>query len=276
MQYQTHRTLITVFLLIFSAIFAFSQGLYWESVTTVSMAGEHKMNSKSFYRAHMFKQMSDEEATIFRLDKEMLYTIDYHQKEYSEMTFAEFEALVNQTNSELEGQMAELKKHLADMPAEQREAMEQMMGKKIKAGSGDTKIDVTKTSESKTINGYSCTKYILKEDGKEMGSIWTTTNVPDFSSMQEDFKEFSQRLASQMSMKGSQMAEAMMKVDGFPIQTNIGGMTQTVTKIEKRSIAMSEFEVPAGFKKVKSENMMDKRHKGQQDPSPDEEEEEKD
>ncbi len=276
MYYQTHRTLITIFLLIFCASFAFSQGLYWESVTTVSMAGEHKMNSKSYYRPHMFKQMSDEEATIFRLDKEVLYTIDYHQKEYSEMTFAELEALVKQANSELEGQMAELKKHLADMPAEQREAMEQMMGNKTKGGSGDTKIDVTKTSESKTISGYSCTKYIFKEDGKEMGSIWTTTNVPDFSSMQKDFKEFSQRLASQMSMKGSQMAEAMKKVDGFPIQTTISGITAMVTKIEKRSIAMSEFEVPAGFKKVKSENIMDKRHKGQQDPSPVEEEEEKD
>jgi GLPGLI family protein len=276
MQYQKHRTLVIICLLIFSASFAFSQGLYWESVTTVSMAGEHKMNSKSFYRPHMFKQMSDEEATIFRLDKDVLYNIDYHQKEYSEMTFAELEALVKQANGELEGQMAELKKHLANVPAEQREAMEQMMGNKIKGGSEDKKIEVIKTSESKSINGYSCTKYIFKEDGKEMGSIWTTTNVPDFSSMQKDFKEFSQRLASQMSMKGFQMAEAMKKIDGFPIQTTIRGVTAMVTKLEKRSIAMSEFEVPASFKKVKSENMMDKRHKGQQKPSTDEEKEEKD
>jgi hypothetical protein len=50
----------------------------------------------------------------------------------------------------------------------------------------------------------------------------------------------------------------------------------TVTKFEKRPVAASEFEVPSGYKKVKSENMMDKRHKGQQEPSPVEEEEEKD
>lgn len=268
------QTLVTIFLLIFSTSFAFSQGLYWESVTTVLMAGEHKMNSKSYYQPHMFKQMSDQKAAIFRLDKEVLYTIDYDQKEYSEMTFAELDAFVKQANSELEGQMAELKIHLADIPAEQQEAMEQMMGNQAKAGSEETKIDVTKTPEMKSINGYSCTKYILKEDGKEMGSIWTTTNIPDFSSMQKDFKEFSQRLASQMSMKGSQMAEAMKNVEGFPIQTTIAGFTTTVTKIEKRSVTASEFEVPSGYKKVKPEILMVKLPECTPKPPTDEEEEE--
>ncbi|HET6272967.1 MAG TPA: DUF4412 domain-containing protein, partial [Bacteroidota bacterium] len=55
-------------------------------------------------------------------------------------------------------------------------------------------------------------------------------------------------------MKG--LAEGMKKVDGFPIQTEMGqGITTLVTKVEKRSTPASEFTVPAGYKKVDSKMM---------------------
>jgi hypothetical protein len=67
--------------------------------------------------------------------------------------------------------------------------------------------------------------------------------------MQKDMKEFGQRMAAQMP-KASEMVAAMKKVEGFPIQTTIAGITTTVTKIEKKVIAASEFEIPAGYTKV--------------------------
>jgi hypothetical protein len=121
-------------------------------------------------------------------------------------------------------------------------------------------LDVTKTGETKTISGYKCIKYLIKENDKEFGTLWTTTAVPDFSAMQNDFKAFSQRMASLTTMRGSQMAAAMKKIEGFPIQTVIAGMTMTVTKFEKRSIAAGEFDVPSGYKKVKSESFMEREH----------------
>lgn len=208
----------------------------------------------------MFKQSTEDGATIFRLDKEKVYLINIQEKEYSEMTFAEMEAFTKKANSKLEEQMAEMKKQLENMPPEQRKSMEEMMESQGMGGSTNAKIDVTKTTDSKTISGYACVKYAVKENGKEIGSVWTTTGVSGFSSMQKEFKEFSQRMAAQMSMRGAQMAAAMAKVDGFAIQTTMAGITTTVTKIEKKKIAASEFEVPSGYKKVSPENLMERGH----------------
>lgn len=63
-----------------------------------------------------------------------------------------------------------------------------------------------------------------------------------------------------MANKG--LGDAFKKIDGFPIQTEMSqGITNTVTKVEKRAASASEFEVPAGYKKVKSKMMegMDNR-----------------
>jgi hypothetical protein len=231
------------------------QGLYWESTTKMPVGDGKEMLSTSCYRPHMFKQSSENSVSIFRLDKEMMYLIDTQKKEYSEMTFAEMEAYAKKANKKLEGKMAEMNEQLKNMPPEQRKAMEQMMGN---AGMGgqNAKIDVMKTAEKKTISGYACVKYAMKENGKEIGSVWTTTGVPDFSSMQKDMKEFSQRMAAQMP-KAGEMVAAMKKVEGFPVQTTIAGITMIVTKIEKKVVAASEFEVPAGYKKVTPKNLTD-------------------
>jgi hypothetical protein len=229
----------------------FGQGLYWESTTMVPIANGKEIHSTSSYRPHMFKQSSENSISIFRLDKEMMYLIDNQKKEYSEMTFVEMEAYAKKANKKLE----KMNEQLKNMPPEQRKMMEQMMGN-ASMGGQNTKIDVIKTAEKKTIGGYACIKYAIKESGKEIGSMWTTTSVPDFSGMQKDFKEFSQRMAAQMP-KAGEMVEAMKKVDGFPVQTTISGITTTVTKVEKKVVVAGEFEVPAGYKKVPPKNFTD-------------------
>jgi hypothetical protein len=231
------------------------QGLYWESITKVPIANGKEIHSTSSYRLHMVKQSSENSVTIFRLDKEMMYLIDIEKKEYSEMTFAEMEAYAKKANKKLEGKMAEMNEQLKNMPPEQRKAMEQMMGS-VGMGGQNATIDVIKTAEKKTISGYACIKYAMKEGGKEIGSMWTTTGVPDFSSMQKDMKEFGLRMAAQMP-KAGEMIAAMKKVEGFPVQTTIAGITTIVTKIEKKAVAASEFEVPVDYKKVTPKNLTD-------------------
>jgi hypothetical protein len=173
------------------------------------------------------------------------------------MTFAELEAFSKKASSEMTGKMAELNKQLESMPPDQRKMMEKMMGSQALGKTSNSKIEVTKTSEKKKINGFPCVKYALTEDGKETGSVWTTSSVPDFKTMQKDFQEFSKRITAQMPMKGGQLAEAMRKIEGFPIQTTIAGIKIDVIKVEKKSFAADEFEVPAGYKKVEPKNMMD-------------------
>ncbi len=242
---------ILIVLIVTAIGMVLSQGLYWESTTTILIANGKQIHSTSSYISHMFKQSAENNVTIFRLDKEMMYLVDTQKKEYSEMTFAEMEAYTKKANKKLE----EMNEKLKNLPPEQRKMMEQMMGKAALGGQ-HAKIDVIKTAEKKNISGYICNKYTMKEDTAEVGSVWTTADVPDFSSMQKDFKEFSQRMAAQMP-KAGEMVAAMTKVEGFPVQTTIAGMTTIVTKIEKKTVAASEFEVPTGYKKVPPKNFKD-------------------
>jgi hypothetical protein len=267
MRLKAFQLIIGVFVLLCSPILAFGQGLYWETTTSLAMGGEQKIDTKSYYLPRMFKQTSDKEATVFRLDKQMVYSISYDKKEYSELTFAQLDSMVGEVNKQYQAKLAEFKKQIEGMPADQRKAMEAMMASQLNPGGA--KIDVAKTKETKTISGYACGNYVMKQDTNQIASVWTTTQIPGFKSMQKDFTEFSQRLASQMTMSGAQMAEAMTKLDGFLVEMKVGGMTATVNKVSATAVAKSEFEVPAGFTKVPFAQGGGKRGKGLDEPPPD-------
>jgi hypothetical protein len=261
MNTTTFRIAATIALMVLGIGAAAGQGLYWESVTKIPAANGEEIHSASYYLPHMFKQTSDHSAMIFRLDKEMFYQINNESKEYAEMTFAEMEGLAKRASDEVQKRVAELKEQMESMPAEQRKSMEKMMESQGLPGNPNARIDVTKSGKKKTMLGYSCVKYLLKEDGKDFGSIWTTTDVPGYGGMEKDMQEFGRRMASQLSMRGGQLAAAMEKVEGFPIQTTIGGITTTVTKVEKKTITASEFEVPAGYTKVSPEELTERQQK---------------
>jgi hypothetical protein len=133
-----------------------------------------------------------------------------------------------------------------------------MMGNKMPGMAQDVKIDVEKSADTKKISGYGCTKYVITKDGNEFMTVWATKDVNGFSAMKKDWEEFSKRMMAMSPMIGKGIGEAFSKIDGFPIQTEMGqGMTSTVTKVEKKTTAASEFEVPSGYKKVKSKMMED-------------------
>jgi hypothetical protein len=44
--------------------------------------------------------------------------------------------------------------------------------------------------------------------------------------------------------------EAMKAIDGFPMETEAAGSKTTVTRLERKPTPASEFEAPAGYKKV--------------------------
>jgi hypothetical protein len=240
--------LITSMAVIFIAV-ASGQGLYWESTISAPSAGK-EMKSNSSYRPKMFKQSSENGTVIFRLDRKKIYYIDNQNKEYSEMTFSEMEAAAKQAK----GQMEEMMKQMKDLPPEQREALEKRLGNSGMGALSKPKLNIVKTGETKVINGYSCVKYVLTADGKEAGTIWTTGGVPGYSKMKNEMKEFSERLMSQVP-NGKELSAALKKVDGFPIETSIAGMTTTVTKVEQKSVSAGDFEVPAGYKKVEKNKL---------------------
>jgi hypothetical protein len=237
-------------LIMMSIGFVFGQGLYWESTTVIPIAKGKEVHSTSSYIPHKFKQSSEERATIIILDKEMIYQLNHTKKEYYQMTFAEMEAFVKKMSSEMDGKTAEMKNKLKDMPPEQRKMMEKMMSSSSMGGESNSKTIVEKTAETKSILDYPCIKYVLKEDDKEVGNIWATTKVPNFKRMQKDMKEFGRRMAKLMPRGAAQMTAVIDKVEGFMMQMTISRITTTVTKIEKKSVPASDFEIPSEYKKV--------------------------
>lgn len=233
---------------------AYSQGAYWESKTSGGpIQGDHQ--SKMYYAPKMFKHVpmnDDGESMIVRLDKEVLYTINTKDKTYSEITFAELETLLQRMSSKSDERMAAMQEKMKNMPEEQRKMMEKMMGDKMPGKAKDAVVEVTKAGDKKTVSGFDCTKYVVTRDGKEQMELWATKEVKVFDSMRKDFDEYTKRMSALNPMLGKGYFDALRKVDGFPMETHMGDIVTVVTKIEKRSFPESEFEVPAGYTKVKS------------------------
>jgi GLPGLI family protein len=249
--------------MLFSCVAARAQGqVYTESVTT-GLAQE-QINTKSYYMPRMFKMIQNNgNVIIIRLDKELMISVNNENKEYSQMNFTELEAMMKKLRSKVDTAMQEMQKKMADMPPEQRKMMEQMMAKSFGVGSSGGKLEVKKSGESRTISGYACTKLVVTQDDKEVLVLWTTKDIKEFASIRNDYEQLATRISSVMASNnrwgGGALAqawpEAMKVIDGFPIQQEMGGIKTVVTKIEKKSTPASEFEPPAGYKRVESASL---------------------
>ncbi len=230
---------------------AFAQGLYYESVTK---GGPIKEESESLSKTYLMPKMmkfvnvADQDFIVFRLDKEKVTSVDTKKKTYWEQTFAEVEKSMKEASGKMDEQMAQLQEQLKNMPEEQRKMMEEMLGKQLGSKSGS--VTMSKTGESKKISGFSCMKYEAKEGDKALMTVWASKEVKGFAALQKDYEALSRRMTGMNPsfMKG--LIDAMFKIEGFPIQTDWGGITTTVTKIEQRATPESEFTVPAGYTKV--------------------------
>ncbi len=264
---KTGATVLTIFCV---ATSAFSQGMYWQSKTEGTV-GER--GSENFAMPKKFKMVragdnTDGSVVIARLDKEVFWMLNPEKKTYSEMTFDEMENMMKKAGGKMDAAMAKMQEQLKDMPKEQREMVEKMMGGKMDAAAAvDAPEQVRKTSETKTISGYNCTKYVASHGDKEIMTMWVTKGVRGFEPLMSDWKEFAKRMSAMTSQSAKGIADAYKTIDGFPIQTTMKVMNNevitTVTKIEQRSTPAGEFEIPSGYKKVKSPledamNQMDK------------------
>lgn len=235
---------------------AYGQGVYWEAHRSGGRSGDKTVTEKMYYMPKKFKSESSDDGgmVIFRLDKEVMYIVNTKEKTYSEMTFAEMENAMKTMGSKMDATMAKMQKEMEGMPEAQRKMVEKMMKGKIPGKTAEgAEIEVTRTGEKKTISGYSCTKYVLGEKGKDLLTLWVTKDVKDFEGMRKDFEQFRKRLMAMNPMMAKGLAAKINEVDGFPIETDMGGrMKQVVTKIERKATPSGDFEVPMGFKKVKS------------------------
>jgi hypothetical protein len=247
------RSLLASLVLCFS-VTTFGQGLYWQSKTTGTVG---EFTSETFAVPKKMKVVhhgGDESIIIIRLDREVVWSIDPAKREYSEMTFAEMEQMMAKAGGKMDAAMAKMREEMRNMPEEQRKMVEKMMGGKMPGMSAesDAPMKVKNTGEKKTISGFSCTKYVVQQGDQTLTTLWVTKDVKGLNELGDDWKAFSKRMAALAQRFGKEMEEATKQIDGFPIQTEMAGVITTVTKVERRTTPASEFEVPSGYKKVKS------------------------
>jgi hypothetical protein len=230
-----------------------SSQIYTETVTTG--AGQNQ-SSRSYYMPKMFKVVqSDGTSVIMRFDGDYWISVDSKKKQYWQMSFAELEAKMKGMAKQMESAMQQMRKQMESMPPDQRRKMEQMMGPNLGASSTPGKLAVNKAGQSRTISGFSCSRYAITENGKEILVLWTTRDVPEFAAMRKDYERFAKSMAAMRNSAagdshGRAWAEAIKAVDGFPMETESAGINSTVTKLERKSTPASEFDPPAGYKKV--------------------------
>ncbi|MER3523441.1 MAG: hypothetical protein C4326_05070 [Ignavibacteria bacterium] len=254
------KRFVSLVVLLVAAATVFSQGLYWQT-KTIGTVGEHV--SDGFAVPKKMKIVNQGTATvpgditIFRLDREVMWQINPSKKTYSEISFAQMEAMMKNASSKMDAAMAKMQEELSKLPPDQRKMVEEMMKGRMPGarGKADAPIQVSSTGERKTISGFACTKFAVQHGEKTVATLWVTKDVPGFAELAEDWKAFSKRLASMMPRFASEMAEAYKKIQGFTIQSEIPdlGVVTTVLKVERRSTPASEFEIPAGYTKEKSD-----------------------
>jgi len=244
---MNRRSVLTVLTstLVFSAV-GRAQGFYVESIH----AGNDKAMDRFYFMPKMLKTVDrDGRISIFRLDKETFYNIDPAKKSYTGMTFAEMKGMMGKAKSKL-GDV--LEKRLEQLPPDQRKKMEERMGAMMnQSTSPNVTYQVQATGENKSISGYNCEKYIVKRNGKEFETIWATKQISGFESIKRDMADLTERLSSAIGTKGA-INLWYKDIDGFPIQTESYGSVSVATKIERKTIPTSEFEVPAGYTKEKN------------------------
>jgi GLPGLI family protein len=244
----------------------FAQGFYWESMRSSSLMGDASETAKYSYAGKKFKVVNGENgnATILRLDKEVMIMLNAKEKTYWEMTFADMEKRGTKTGAQSDKRTAELQERLKNMPEERRKIIEQMMGSKMQGTKEESKLEVVKSGDTKKISGYMCTKYVVNRDGKEVLTVWVTKGVKGFEAIRKEMDEFRERTAVMNPGMRDGVMQQLKNIDGFPMQTEMGDMLkEVVTKVERRSIAASEFEIPEGYEKVESPMMRGKEDKEQ-------------
>jgi hypothetical protein len=241
------RFMVAVVFFLYWANGALGQGLYWESQTTG--IGSTARTTQTYAMPKKMKILnSDGRGMISLAGQEKIITFDTKTKTYREVTFAQMEAAGKAMQAQMQASRAQMEKRMKDMPPEQRSKMEQMLSRYPGADSGKPLV-VKNTGETKTIEGHLCTKYVVTDDGKTVLTTWTTKDLKGFDELREDWLAYQKRLEKVGRTFGSAVAEAYAKIEGFPMESEIGEIKIAVTKVEPRSISASEFEVPAGYKK---------------------------
>ncbi len=124
----------------------------------------------------------------------------------------------------------------------------------IRSGGTSAKYSVKKTGKSRMIAGYLCEQFIIKRENEET-ELWGTKKLDHL------LKSISKALGQEHMSVAEGAGTEVMKMGIYPMQsvTRMEGHlieSQEITRVETKRLDMKTFELPAGYKKQKSVDMM--------------------
>jgi len=206
-------------------------GLYWEThmkMTGVPGGQDKDETTKTYMTEDSMRVDSSDGIMIFRLKDGVIYTIDTVKKTYSEM----------QLDNMFQGKDGESSKKAQEMMASMAQSME-----------------VKKTSETKKISGYNCTKYIVSIMGMETEQ-WVTEDIKEFNKLRIAMRAYSEKYKSNPLVQSVVGNASFEDIKGCPIYSSsqFGNMKteNKVIKVEVKKIDDDLFKVPSGYAKIES------------------------
>jgi hypothetical protein len=211
--------------------------LYWESEQVTKGAPGQADGTKvvkNYYTSHASRiEMGNGKVMIMDLDKRTMLHLNPADKTYTETDMEEMAGPRNMPGVD---------------KAQQKKMMESMM----------QSMQVTPTNETKTINGYKCRKYLVSVMMVN-SEYWLSKDVKGYEELKAIGEKMAKSFESNPMLKQMNIAGMMDKLDGFPVQVVsqvMGGtITNTLVKIEKKSLSDDLFKVPAGYTMKKTQGM---------------------
>jgi hypothetical protein len=220
--------------------------------TTITLEGDH-------VRIDHPERTERNSAIVLDAAAKKVVMINDQEKSYTEMTEADRQKL----HTQMEAMRAQMKDRLKDLPPEQRQKVEQMMGKPDEGGAapkGPT-VKFEAMGSKKTINGFACEMYRKLEDGKLREELcaapWSAGLV-----QKSDFAAIGKFAAGMMNELGGPRARnrrnPLAELDqypGIPIsrvaidEDGKRGQEDQIKSIKRGAIPAARFEVPAGYTK---------------------------
>lgn len=194
-------------------------------------------------------------SVLVDVDKGWLYYINTKNKTY---WAGPPSAMKKQGEAEANKMMEDM---LKGMPKAQREAMKKAMAQqqaKQKLKKPRVKVEVKKTSQTKTIAGHKCRLYKIFSNGEQAMDMWIAPSVSLKGEI--DARKMSKMMGSMSSDMGGgsnpmedPQVQALWK-KGYPLAQTVHMMgnaeVSRASKVEKKSIPAKIFKVPSGYRKV--------------------------
>ncbi len=236
-------------------------------VTTIHYQEKEPASSESKTGTMMFRDNlmrmeinQDDDAPnliIFRGDKGLLWVVDEAEKTYFQMD----RATVEKMSDKLSAALKQYEAQLAQLPPEQRAQLEKMLKGRLPQPAPKEKVEIRKTGESATLEGYPCVRFDLYRGAEKDSEIWATdlANVPgahNFSALLRSVGEFWEPIMNSFPggrSPGELDFSALGGLNGFPIVVkNYDAAGRVSNEVHMTSITVKEmpdsiFEVDPGY-----------------------------